>query len=102
MHINLYRSLSQASSYKRSESFCYDENRARLLIGGNASVVSPASSTGGTHSVSRRNHCGEFALRAFAGVDFDSSDFVRIQMATHYCSFQPRQQCSFGLQVRFG
>jgi hypothetical protein len=33
---------------------------------------------------------GEFQLRPLAGVDVDSSESVRIQMVTRYCSFSTK------------
>lgn len=41
--------------------------RHNILIGVNASVVSPANFIGRTHFVGRRNHGGELPLRVFAG-----------------------------------
>jgi len=80
---NLQQPIIKRLAYIPSFTLGWDLLRHKILIGGNASVVSPGSSLGGTHIVSRRNHCGEFPLRAGAGVDVGWFDFVRIQMATH-------------------
>jgi len=58
--------------------------------------------TNRTNFLSRPNHQAGFARRALYRMEFDSFDFVRVQMATHTALFQSGLQCIVCLRLICG